>query len=35
MGETRWPLVRLRNGNTAPENFQALEEVLPTLINEG
>ena len=33
-GDTGWSLVRFRIGNAAPENFQTLEEVLTTLVDE-
>jgi type III restriction enzyme len=34
IGETGWSLVRFRIGNAAPENFQALEDVLAVLVEE-
>ena len=33
-GDSGWSLVRFRIGNAAPENFQTLEEVLATLVDE-
>jgi type III restriction enzyme len=33
-GDTGWSLVRFRIGNAAPENFNSLEDVLGTLVDE-
>src|SRR5262249_16445032 len=33
-GESGWSLVRFRNGNAAPQNFETLDEVLAALVEE-